>query len=260
MPYLKENGRIASFFPPVAPYVLTTQIKEGGGVPVALLIEDDRRIGQLLTQELAREDWQVQWYRDGNTGLNALQSQGATLVLLDLILPDMDGLALCWLIRRQSDIPVLILSARDELTDRVLGLDAGADDYLVKPFAVEELLARMRALTRRPRTAADNSEGWLFAGKIQLSIPRHKVIVCGHPVDLTNREFALLQYFMENLGIVVTRDMILERVWDWGFASSTNVVDVYVRYLRQKLPWGGTGVELATVRGIGYALKRVDDD
>lgn len=228
-------------------------------MPVALLIEDDPRIGQLLIQELAREDWQIHWCRDGSTGLRALESQAAALVLLDLMLPDMDGLALCWLIRNQSDIPVLILSARDELTDRVLGLDAGADDYLVKPFAVAEVLARMRALIRRPRATLSNSDDWLLAGNIQLSESRHRAMVYGQHIELTTREFALLRYFMENLGIVLTRDMILERVWGWGFGGSGNVVDVYVRYLRQKIPWNGTGTELATVRGIGYTLQLVND-
>ncbi len=227
-------------------------------VSVALLIEDDPQIGQLLIQELAREDWQVNWCRDAGTGLQMLQSQSAAMVLLDLMLPDIDGLALCWMIRHQSGVPILILSARDELTDRVLGLDAGADDYLVKPFSVAEVLARMRALIRRTHISSNNSEDWLLAGKIQLSASRHQVLVWGQLVELTIREFSLLQYLMENLGIVLTRDMILEHVWGWGFGGSTTVVDVYVRYLRQKVPWHDTGAELATVRGIGYTLKLVN--
>ena len=226
---------------------------------VALLIEDDPQIGQLLIQELAREDWQVNWCRDGGAGLRVLRSQSAAMVLLDLMLPDIDGLALCWMIRHQSDVPILILSARDELTDRVLGLDAGADDYLVKPFSVAEVLARMRALIRRSHMNSGNSEDWLLAGNIHLSTSRHKVMVWGQPIDLSIREFALLRYLMENLGIVLTRDMILEHVWGWGFGGSTTVVDVYVRYLRQKIPWNDTGAELATVRGIGYTLKLVND-
>ncbi len=136
-------------------------------MPVALLIEDDPQIGQLLIQELAREDWQINWCRDGDAGLRVLRSHSAAMVLLDLMLPDIDGLALCWMMRRQSDVPILILSARDELTDRVLGLDAGADDYLVKPFSITEVLARMRALIRRSRRMSSSSGDWLFAGKIQ---------------------------------------------------------------------------------------------
>ncbi|PSR27585.1 MAG: DNA-binding response regulator [Sulfobacillus benefaciens] len=227
-------------------------------MPVALLIEDDPQIGQLLIQELAREDWQINWCRDGDAGLRVLRSHSAAMVLLDLMLPDIDGLALCWMMRRQSDVPILILSARDELTDRVLGLDAGADDYLVKPFSITEVLARMRALIRRSRRMSGSSGDWLFAGKIQLSASRHQVMVWGQPVELSIREFALLRYLMENLGIVLTRDMILDHVWGWGFGGSTAVVDVYVRYLRQKIPWNDTDAELATVRGMGYTLKLVD--
>lgn len=223
-----------------------------------LLIEDDLRIGQLLAEELAREDWQVQWCRNGTSGLRALESQTA-MVLLDLMLPDIDGLALCWSIRHHSTVPILILSARDDMKDRVLGLDAGADDYVVKPFAVEEVLARMRALARRPRTPAENNESELVAGHIHLSESRHTVKVQRQVVELSTREFALLHYFMKNVDIVLTRDMILERVWGWGFGGSANVVDVYVRYLRQKVPWDIAAVELATVRGIGYSLRQVSE-
>jgi DNA-binding response OmpR family regulator len=143
------------------------------------------------------------------------------------------------------------------MSDRILGLDAGADDYLVKPFAVEELLARMRALSRRSKntTAADA----LVVANLHLSTLRHTVHVLGQRIDLTTREFALLEYFMENAAIVLTRDMILERVWGWGFGGSGNIVDVYVRYLRQKVPWTMAGARISTVRGMGYTLQPVDD-
>jgi DNA-binding response OmpR family regulator len=222
-------------------------------MPSVLLIEDDVRIARLLNLELDDADWTVQWQRSGRDGVHAVTGSSFDIVLLDLMLPDIDGILVCQIIRRETDVPLLMLTARDGVTDRVKGLDAGADDYLVKPFAMAELLARMRALTRRHKPQVQ--EEWLVVGQLRLSERRHEVRIGAHPVDLTGREFALLQYLMHNAAIVVTRDMILEHVWGWGYRGSTTVVDVYVGYLRHKLDWNRAEVTLDTVRGVGYLLK-----
>lgn len=227
-------------------------------MPSALLIEDDPRIARLLLLELGREDWHIQWHRSGREGLYALRHSPIDIVLLDLMLPDIDGMMVCRLIRQHTDIPLLMLTARDAVTDRVAGLDAGADDYLVKPFAVSELLARMRALTRRPRTPPEIQDDWLTVGHLRVSERRHEVRIVDQTADLTNREFALLQYLMQNAGVVVTRDMILERVWGWGYRGSSAVVDVYMGYLRHKVDWDYAAVSLTTVRGVGYLLRAVE--
>lgn len=222
-------------------------------MPSVLLIEDDVRIARLLNLELDEADWNVQWQRTGRDGVQAVNGRWFDIVLLDLMLPDIDGILVCQIIRRETDVPLLMLTARDGVTDRVKGLDAGADDYLVKPFAVPELLARMRALTRRHKPKVQDD--WLVVGKLRLSERRHEVRVADQSVELTGREFSLLQYLMHNTAIVVTRDMILEQVWGWGYRGSTTVVDVYVGYLRHKIDWNCACVSLETVRGVGYLLK-----
>lgn len=224
----------------------------------SLVIEDDERVARLLTLEIRHAGWQVEWRATGRDGLAEALSGSYDVVILDLTLPDVDGVDVCQSLRQESDVPVLILTARDAVEDRVRGLDAGADDYLVKPFAASELLARMRALIRRPHTVV-SQDHVIRRGTIEISPLRHEVKVAGRVVELTRREFDLLHYFMQNPGITLTRDMILERVWGWGYGGGSNIVDVYVGYLRQKLDLGESGTAIATVRGVGYAL-RVDDD
>ncbi|MDA8194424.1 MAG: response regulator transcription factor [Thermaerobacter sp.] len=224
-------------------------------VPTTLLIEDDQRIARLLILEIERAGWRVIWHKTGGDALAAMTSAAYDLVILDLMLPDLDGLVLCKSLRTMSDVPILILTARDGVPDRVLGLDAGADDYLVKPFAASELLARMRALIRRRLTARPGDEDWLTAGTLQLSARRHEVRIADNPIALTRREFTLLQYFLENVGITLTRDMILDRVWGWGYSGSASIVDVYVGYLRQKLNSPMSHCQLTTIRGVGFVLK-----
>ncbi|NMP23178.1 response regulator transcription factor [Sulfobacillus harzensis] len=227
-------------------------------MPSALLIEDDPRIARLLILELGRHDWIILWQRTGRDGLKAMESRSVDIVLLDLMLPDMDGMQVCQHIRQTADVPLLMLTARDAVIDRVQGLDAGADDYLVKPFAMSELLARMRALIRRLRTAPEVKDDWLSVGNLRVSERRHEVRVLDQPVELTAREFALLQYLLQNVGVVVTRDMILERVWGWGYRGSSAVVDVYMGYLRHKIDWTRAEVVLATIRGVGYLVRDIE--
>ena len=224
----------------------------------ALVIEDDERVLRLLTLEIRHAGWAVNGRSSGREGLSEAVGGLYDLVILDLALPDIDGIQVCQSLRQVSDVPILVLTARDSIEDRVRGLDAGADDYLVKPFAASELLARMRALIRRPHTmvSQDNS---IRRGALELFPLRREIKIGGRAVELTRREFDLLHYFMQNPGITLTRDMILERVWGWGYSGGSNIVDVYVGYLRQKLDQRDTTSPIVTVRGVGYALRIGDD-
>ncbi len=219
-----------------------------------LLIEDDDRVARLITLELRHAGWDVHWCDKGRDGLSEAIGGNYDVVILDLMLPDIDGIKVCQSLRQVSDTPILILTARDAVVDRVRGLDAGADDYLVKPFATMELLARMRALTRRPANVF-HQDDTLTVGPLELYPMRHEVRLINNPIELTRREFDLLQYFMQNVGITLTRDMILDRVWGWGYSGASNIVDVYVGYLRQKIGLPTDDLNLVTIRGVGYVLK-----
>ncbi len=226
----------------------------------ALVIEDDPQMARIVALELRHAGWEVTVADTGRSGLAEAIGQAPDAVLLDLTLPDIDGLEVCRTLRRVSDAPVLMLTARGDLAERVTGLDAGADDYLVKPFAPDELLARLRAVLRRgPAREAGTPQVLRFAD-LRLDPARREVYRGETAITLTRREFDLLAYMMENQGIVLTRDMILERVWGWGFAGSTNIVDVYVGYLRAKLDVDGRPPLIQTVRGVGYVLRGADGD
>ncbi|MCL6596868.1 MAG: response regulator transcription factor [Firmicutes bacterium] len=220
----------------------------------ALVIEDDPQMARIVALELRHAGWEVTAAESGRAGLAEAIGHPPDAVLLDLTLPDIDGLEVCRTLRRVSDVPIVMLTARGDLAERVAGLDAGADDYLVKPFAPSELLARLRAVLRRGRSGRSVPEVLQFAD-LRLDPARREVRRGETPINLTRREFDLLAYMMENAGIVLTRDMILERVWGWGFAGSTNIVDVYVGYLRNKLDVDGRPNLIQTVRGVGYVLR-----
>jgi two-component system response regulator MprA len=220
----------------------------------ALVIEDDPQMARIVALELRHAGWEVTAAENGRAGLAEAIGHPPDAVLLDLTLPDIDGLEVCRTLRRVSDVPIVMLTARGDLAERVAGLDAGADDYLVKPFAPSELLARLRAVLRRGRGGRSLPEVLQFAD-LRLDPARREVRRGETPINLTRREFDLLAYMMENAGIVLTRDMILERVWGWGFAGSTNIVDVYVGYLRNKLDVDGRPNLIQTVRGVGYVLR-----
>lgn len=218
-----------------------------------LVVEDDERVARLITLALRQAGWEVEWRAHAKEGQEEALRGFYDVVVLDLMLPDGDGIEVCRVIRQSSAVPILVLTARDAVDDRVMGLDAGADDYLTKPFATVEFLARMRALTRRPPQIVNDE--CLRAGAIELYPQRRTVTLAGEPVELTKREFDLLHYFMKNPGITLTRDMILERVWGWGYGGTSNIVDVYVGYLRNKLDRPGLRCPIATVRGVGYTLR-----
>ena len=173
-------------------------------------------------------------------------------MLLDIMLPCLNGLEVLRRLRRTSELPVIMLTARDAVMDKVTGLDTGADDYITKPFSIEELLARIRSALRKQQSAALPR---LSVGPLQMDIARHSVTIGGDSIDLTGREFALLQYLMENQSIVLSRDVLMDKVWGYDYPGETNIVDVYIRYLRNKID-EAYGVKLLhTVRGVGYVLR-----
>ena len=174
------------------------------------------------------------------------------LVLLDIMLPGLNGLEVLRRLRKSSQVPVIVLTARDAVMDKVTGLDMGADDYITKPFSIEELLARIRSALRKQQSAATAT---LTVGPLQLDVARHSVTVNDIPVELTGREFSLLQMLMENQSIVLSRDTLMEKVWGYDYMGETNVVDVYIRYLRAKIDEKHSVKHIHTVRGVGYTIK-----
>jgi DNA-binding response OmpR family regulator len=220
--------------------------------PRVLVVEDDPEIGGALRRSLRLENYDVQVAVDGEDALSQSQSFAPDAVVLDLGLPKLDGVEVCRRIRADSDVPILILTARDGVDSRVVGLDSGADDYLVKPFDRQELLARLRALLRRrpPRGAA-----FLAVGDVQLNPETREATRRGRSLDLTTREFELLEYLMRNERIVVSRQKLLEDVWDYYAFAETNTVDVFISTLRRKLEAEGEPRMLHTVRGAGYVLR-----
>ena len=219
-----------------------------------LIVEDEEKLARFLELELKHEGYAVEKALDGRTGLMLATEGKFDLILLDVMLPQLSGLELLRRLRRDSQVPVIILTARDAVMDKVTGLDMGANDYITKPFDIEELLARIRVALRKTDRRQDNSDV-LTSGKLSLDTARHTVHYGDEPVSLTNREFDLLRVLMLNRGIVLSREKLLEQVWDYGFMGETNVVDVYIRYLRSKLD-DVYGVKLIhTVRGVGYVFR-----
>jgi len=217
-----------------------------------LVVEDDEAIAQVLQRSLRLEGYEVKIAEDGVAALDTAQGFGPDLVILDLGLPRLDGVEVARVLRQGDDVPILMLTARDALESRVSGLDAGADDYLVKPFERQELLARLRALLRRrpPRGARS-----LVAGDLVLNPDTHEVARGERTVDLTQREFELLEYLMRNERIVISRQRLLDEVWGYDPFSMTNTIEVFVSNLRRKLEAGGEPRLLHTIRGAGYVLR-----
>ena len=221
-----------------------------------LLIEDEESLARFVELELTHEGYAVQKRFDGREGLDAALKENFDLILLDIMLPSLNGLEVLRRLRREKQTPVILLTARDAVMDKVNGLDTGADDYITKPFAIEELLARIRAALRKQPAPAAGEQ--LTVGPVCLDPLRHTVAVNGTPVTLTSREFQLLQYMMENAGIVLSRDTLLSTVWGYDYMGETNVVDVYIRYLRQKIDEAQDVKTLHTIRGVGYVMKTED--
>ena len=219
-----------------------------------LIIEDEEKIARFVELELLHEGYLVEKAADGRTGLTLAESGRFDLCLLDVMLPELNGLEVLRRLRRTSDLPVILLTARDAVTDKVAGLDLGANDYITKPFAIEELLARIRVLLRRKTVQAEQSETLTF-GALSLDPLRHEVRYGAESVDLTQKEFAMLELFLRNQGIVLSRETFLERVWGYDYMGETNIVDVYVRFLRTKIDERFGVTLIRTVRGVGYVLR-----
>ncbi len=217
-----------------------------------LIIEDDEAILKVLRRVLAYEGYQVDTALDGQSGLNMAREKHPDLVILDWMLPGMDGLEVCRRLRTTNDVPILMLTAKDTTQDRVQGLDAGADDYVVKPFEVDELLARIRALLRR--TQAERAQVLTF-GDRALDTSTRQATRNNRVISLTAKEYELLELFLRHPRQVLTREMIFDRVWGYDFGGESNVLDVYIRYLRQKLEEANEARLLHTVRGVGYVLR-----
>jgi two-component system response regulator MprA len=219
-----------------------------------LVVDDERAVRESLRRALELVGYEIELAGDGSEALYRLEANGEPdAVILDVLMPGLDGLEVCKRLRRAgSRLPVLMLTARDEVEDRVAGLDAGADDYVTKPFALEELLARLRALLRR--TGAGSGELLRFAD-LELDPNTREVRRAGEAIDLTRTEFSLLELFMLNPRQVLTRSIIFERVWGYDFGFSSNSLDVYIGYLRRKTENGGRQRLIHTVRGVGYALR-----
>ncbi len=221
-----------------------------------LIIEDDEEILRVLKRVLTYEGYVVDTALTGLAGLTLAREQMPDLVVLDWMLPKMDGLEVCRRLQKMGNQPILMLTAKDTTQDRVQGLDAGADDYVVKPFEIEELLARIRALLRR--TAADRVKVLEFED-LKLDSSTRRAIRGDREIELTAKEYDLLELFMRHPRQVMTREVIFDRVWDYDFGGESNVLDVYIRYLRQKLEENDESRLIYTVRGVGYVMRGPDE-
>jgi len=220
-----------------------------------LVIEDEPQIADLLRRGLLYEGYSVEIASDGEAGLAMARDRPPDLVLLDLMLPGIDGLTVCKRLRAGSGVPILILTAKDAVRDRVAGLDAGADDYVIKPFSFDELLARVRAQLRRRQPVDAAVQEVLRFADLRLNPSTHEVHRGERRVELTAREFELLSFFMQHPRQVLTRDVLYDRIWGYDFGGESNIIEVYVRYLRAKLEDAGEPRLIQTVRGVGYALR-----
>lgn len=225
-----------------------------------LIIEDEKNLARFVELELRHEGFEVEVYNNGRTGLEAAQKEGVAwdVILLDLMLPELNGLEVCRRIRQTSNVPIIMMTARDSIIDRVSGLDHGADDYIVKPFAIEELLARMRALLRRIEIETEENvrKQTTVTFKDLVIEKENRVVRRGEEViELTKREYELLLEMMENINVVLSRETLLNTVWGYESEIETNVVDVYIRYLRNKIDVPEKDSYIQTVRGTGYVMR-----
>ncbi len=224
-----------------------------------LVVEDEAKIARFVELELRHEGYEVQTSGDGLSGLAAAQDWQPSLLVLDLMLPGISGIEVCRRLRAGgATLPILMLTAKDDVSDKVMGLDMGADDYMTKPFAIEELLARIRALLKRRAAPAAKEPERLTAGRLSVDPGARSVHVEGDAIQLTKTEFDLLECLMRNPERVLSRDELLEKVWGWSYDGDTNVVDVYVRYLRQKIDEKYRLKTIHTIRGVGYLFRYED--
>jgi DNA-binding response OmpR family regulator len=228
-----------------------------------LIVEDEASLQETLAYNLKRSGYQVLTAGDGQAALQVSRSHQPDLIILDVMLPIFDGFEVCRILRQETNIPILMLTARDEEIDRVIGLEIGADDYLTKPFSMRELQARVKALLRRVRLDRSEFEGKsakdqdiLTFQDLELDVTRHELRLKGHPIPVKPKEFELMMYLARHRGQVLTRDLLLERVWGWDFSGGSRTVDVHIRWLREKIEADpSTPTRIVTVRGTGYRFE-----
>ena len=220
-----------------------------------LIVEDEAKIARFVELELTHEGYEVKTAFDGRSGLAAYESWQPDLMILDLMLPELSGIEVCRRLRQQSDIPIIMLTAKDDVSDKVRGLDMGADDDMTKPFAIEELLARIRVALKKHRVDRSESSGVLTAGELRLEPASYSVRFGAETLALTKKEFDLLHYLWQHEHTAVSRDELLENVWGYDFAGDTNIVDVYIRYLRQKIDDRFAIKTIHTIRAVGYMFR-----
>ncbi len=221
-----------------------------------LIVEDEHKIARFLELELKYEGYEVDIANNGREGLEKGKNDDINLIILDLMLPGLSGIEVCRRIRQTSDIPIIMLTAKDDISDKVTGLDIGADDYMTKPFAVEELLARIRVLLKRKYVPKNKEESSILEiGKLKLYKNNYKVEYDNENIELTKKEFELLEIMMINKNIVMSREKILDKVWGYDYFGDTNIIDVYIRYLRSKIDQKYNVNFIETVRGVGYIIR-----
>lgn len=224
-----------------------------------MIVEDDRRIARFTQMELEHEGFQTSIEANGQRAYERIIQENYDLVLLDVMLPEMDGFTICQRVRELSNIPIIMLTAKDDISDKVNGLDIGANDYLTKPFAIQELLARIRVILRNNPVKKDEEEEYhgevLSIKELRIMPERYEAMVGKEKLNLTKKEYDLLEYMVRNKHTVLTRDQILSQVWGYDYAGDTNVVDVYIRYLRSKLDDHFNDKYIYTMRGVGYVVK-----
>ena len=224
-----------------------------------LIVEDEKKLARYLQLELMHEGYDIRVSHDGRSAIEQHEAWGSDLILLDLMLPELSGIEVCRRIRQHDDVPIIMLTAKDDVSDKVMGLDMGADDYMTKPFAIEELLARIRVALKRHSSEREGGARVLEEGPLRLDRDSRELSWNGQNIPLTKKEFDLLEYLMLNRGVAVSRSELLDKVWGYSYVGDTNVVDVYIRYLRCKLDDPFHVKLIHTVRGVGY-LFRLEED
>jgi DNA-binding response OmpR family regulator len=218
-----------------------------------LIIEDEKKMSMFIQMELDHEGYVTDVEYNGRDGLKKIQNGNYNLVLLDIMLPELNGIEVCRRVRQFSKVPIIMITAKDDVTDKVMGLDIGADDYLTKPFAIEELLARIRVIRRNNVEKSGNHE--YKVNNLIMNTKTHEVIRGGKFIELTKKEYDLLEFLLKNKNVVLTRDKLIEKIWGYDYFSDTNVVSVFIRYLRSKIDDGFDDKLITTVRGVGYVIK-----
>jgi DNA-binding response OmpR family regulator len=221
-----------------------------------LIVEDEKQIARFVQLELMHEGYEVETVYDGREGLEKIKNNEYNLIILDVMLPSLNGMEVCRRVRAFSDVPIIMLTAKDSVIDKVTGLDIGADDYMTKPFAIEELLARIRAVKRKNSSKNNENKNEIMVNDLVMNLSTHEVKRGDRLIELTKREYDLLEYLIKNVDVVLNREQLLEVVWGYNYMGDTNVVDVYIRYLRSKIDEDFEVKLIHTVRGVGYVIKK----